>query len=275
MLQKATKYYYVTLSYLSQTLLYPSYTQSLEILATAIMISTYEMFDAYEASNSGNWERHLQGGFWIQRSQDNNGESADGLRRAVWWAWLRQDIWAAFRQGRPAMTIWRPKKSLAELNPDELATRVIYIAAKCVQFAASDKESDVNAHITVGRKLLKALEDWKRILPPSFEPISGDSLPLRSPSIYSSPGQNNAPRSEFTSIWIHPPQYAAAIQTYHFARIIVLLHQTSTGGPAAYRAKEKMLSESVDMICGITLAEQSRNLPSAFVSFQALFVGEL
>jgi hypothetical protein len=87
--QTATRYYYETLRYLSQTLLYPSYTRSLELLATAIMISTYEMFDAHVSSNSRNWERHLQGAFWIQNRQadENNAESANGLRRAVWWAW--------------------------------------------------------------------------------------------------------------------------------------------------------------------------------------------
>ena len=39
------------------------------------------------------WERHLKGAFWIQRSREINGESG-GLEQAVWWAWLRQDVWA-------------------------------------------------------------------------------------------------------------------------------------------------------------------------------------
>lgn len=95
----AEQYYYETLHYLAQNLLYPSYTSSHEILATAIMISTYEMLGAYSELDNGNWGRHLKGAFWIQRNQDNDGESIDGLRQAVWWAWLRQDIWAAFREG--------------------------------------------------------------------------------------------------------------------------------------------------------------------------------
>jgi hypothetical protein len=55
----ATQYYYETLQYLSQTLLYPTYAESREILATATMISMYEMFDADNASTSGDWEQHL------------------------------------------------------------------------------------------------------------------------------------------------------------------------------------------------------------------------
>jgi Tfp pilus assembly protein PilF len=76
----ATQYYYETLSYLSKALLYPGYPQSQEILANAALISWYEAFDT-EAST--NWERHLKGVFWIQRSQNTNGE-AEGLRKAVW-----------------------------------------------------------------------------------------------------------------------------------------------------------------------------------------------
>ena len=64
--QTATRYYYETLRYLSQNLLYPSYTRSLELLATAICISTYEMFDAYTTANINSWQKHLQGAFFIQ-----------------------------------------------------------------------------------------------------------------------------------------------------------------------------------------------------------------
>lgn len=265
MSQMATQYYYETLQYLSQTLLYPSYTRSLEILATAIMISTYEMFDSNGSSNNGDWERHLQGAFWIQRSQDNNGESADGLRKAVWWAWVRQDIWAAFRENRHTLTFWQPKKKLADLNGDELATRIVYIAAKCVAFAASTKEDDIVAHIEQGSELLQALEDWYRILPSSYQPISTSASDF---------DPNNPVYDIFSPIWIHPPSYAAAIQTYHFARIVVLLHQPSTGGLVAYRNRQKMLGESVDTVCGIAMAEQANELPSAFVNIQALFAGE-
>jgi hypothetical protein len=90
-LQTATQYYYQTLHYLSQNLLYPSYSRSREIIATSLLISTYEMFDSKGESSNGAWERHLRGLFWIQRSQNNNGECQDPLRRATWWGWIRQE----------------------------------------------------------------------------------------------------------------------------------------------------------------------------------------
>jgi hypothetical protein len=76
------QYYYQTLHYLQKAMQYDSYTTSLELLATALIVSTYEMLDDF---GSG-WERHLKGVFWIQRSQVIQGESG-GLKAAVWWAW--------------------------------------------------------------------------------------------------------------------------------------------------------------------------------------------
>ncbi|KAG9189405.1 hypothetical protein G6011_06273 [Alternaria panax] len=136
----AEQLYYETLQYLSQNLFYQSYTKSREILVTAIMISTYEMFGTASTSDHSNWDRHLRGAFWIQRNSDTSGESTDGLQRAVWWAWLRQDVWAAFRTGRPALTIHQPRVPMAELTLEGLATRIIYIAAKCTSLMTPENK---------------------------------------------------------------------------------------------------------------------------------------
>lgn len=259
-LEVATQYYHETLHYLSQNLLYPSYTKSAEIIATAILISTYEMFDASGIYSDGGWERHLRGIFWIQRSQDNNGETKDGLRRAAWWMWLRQDIWVAFRESRRVLTIWRPTKRLVDLTPDELALRIIYICARCVDFAANEKHYEMSIRIDQGDKLLRALEDWYRILPSSFQPIYAHSAPQS---------------GLFAPIWIHPPSYAAAIQMFHFARIVVLINQPSLGGMSEFSRRQRLLDESVETICGIAMMHQGNDLPSAFVNYQALYAGEL
>ncbi|KAI9040021.1 Zn(II)2Cys6 transcription factor [Aspergillus affinis] len=254
----ATHYYYETLQYLSQTLLYPSYADSREILATATMISTYEMFDIDSASTSGDWEKHLRGSFWIQRSQDNDGESVDGLRRAVWWAWLRQDIWAAFRAGRPTLSFWRARKPLEDLDPDGLATRIVYICGQCVAYAASDEATDRDPRPRIGHgdRLLRALDDWYRVLPASYQPVT------------ISEGGSQA---TFPSIWIHPPSHAGAMQMYSFARAIVLLNQPTRGGLNAYRQREKELTDSVKMVCGIASACGDHDSAMAFVNVQALF----
>ena len=56
----AEQYYLETLQYLSQNLLYQTYTGSHEILVTAIMISTYEMFGTAENPDHSAWDRHLR-----------------------------------------------------------------------------------------------------------------------------------------------------------------------------------------------------------------------
>jgi hypothetical protein len=95
----ALQYYYQTLHYVQKAMRYSSYQTSLELLATTLIISTYEMLDG----SRKDWERHLEGVFWIQRSQVIHGES-EGLKSAVWWAWLCQDVWAAFREKRKTFT---------------------------------------------------------------------------------------------------------------------------------------------------------------------------
>lgn len=78
----AVQYYDETLRYLQSAMRFASYKSSLELHATVLVVSTYEMIDG----TSKNWERHLKGVFWIQRSRDINGESG-GLEQAIWWAW--------------------------------------------------------------------------------------------------------------------------------------------------------------------------------------------
>ncbi|TKA62605.1 hypothetical protein B0A49_06833 [Cryomyces minteri] len=101
----AVQYYYETLHYLQTAMEYQSYTRSLEIVVTASIVSTYEMIDG---AGKG-WERHLKEVFWTQRSQGIHGETG-GMKQAVWWAWLRQDVWQAFREGRRHFSFFKPTK---------------------------------------------------------------------------------------------------------------------------------------------------------------------
>lgn len=171
---------------------------------------------------------------------------------------------------------------MSELTTEELTNRIIYITAKCVreafshicsanlfqvQFAATPKEQNITEYIEAGATLMRMLDAWKRCLPHSFEPIriaSTDSTPRSASESYS-----------LAPIWIHPPAHAAAIQMYHFSRIVMVLNQPSIGGLNVYQTRFKMLRESTIMICGIAVAQQSQNQPSAFVSFQAVYAGEL
>jgi hypothetical protein len=287
----ATQYYYETLQYLSQTLLHPGYAESPEILATAMMISTYEMFEADvdDSSKPGDWERHLRGAFWIQRNQDNNAESVDGMRRAGWWAWVRQDIWAAFRAGRPTLTIFHPQRTINEMNSDELASWSVFLAAKCVEYSTQGRSpidhQDLRQRIDRGNHLLQCLQEWHDILPASFAPMTS-SAPLPAISLQGLAGftpdsstpypavQNAGESSIFPPVWIHPPNHAAGMQMYHFARSLVLLSQPSTGDLVEFRRRQKQLNDSLHMICGISNACHDDDAAMALVNCQALYASK-
>jgi len=186
----AIEYYYETLHYVQTALQYNSYAHSEELLATALVISTYEMLDE---SDSG-WQRHLKGVFWIQRSQDVNGSSG-GIRQACWWAWLRQDIWAAFRERRRCLSFWSPPRDYIELDQLELADHASYLLSQAVNYCAEPDNViglALQARVDSADSLLARLDRWKSFLIPEFMPL---------PTLQAQPGRI------FQPIWIHPPKF--------------------------------------------------------------------
>lgn len=185
------QYYYETLHYLQKAMHYDSYTVSLELLATALAVSTYEMLDD---SGSG-WERHLKGVFWIQRSQVIHGES-EGLKSAVWWAWLRQDVWAAFRERRNTLSFWKPKKAYNTMTPYELAARSVWLFAKAVDYCSNEEikigEENLQPRIEKAETIFGMLDEWQGYLTTEFTPL---------------PSRKVSPTDVFEPIWIHPPAF--------------------------------------------------------------------
>ena len=254
-------YYYETLHYVRKALAYSSYTHSEELLATAVVISSYEMLD--ESDGSGNWQRHLKGVFWIQRSQDSDG-GCGGLRQSVWWAWLRQDIWAAFREKRPCLSFWKPKKALETLDQHELADRAVYLLSQAVNYSAEARKVEAMAvpeqllTISLGQRradLLAHMARWKSFL--------GDEY-----NVLPTPRQ---PEDVFAPLWVHPPEFGAALQAYNFALILITLHTPGGSGLNAFLRMQKQLAAAVNVICGIAMAltEESCQLMSAQCLFGA------
>lgn len=240
---ESIRHYYETLRYVQEALAYTSYTNSEELLATAIIISSYEMLD--ESDGRGNWQRHLKGVFWIQRSQNVDGGSG-GLRQAVWWAWLRQDIWAAFREKRTCFSFWVPVQELDELDQHGLADRAIYLLSQAVNYyanaaAASDSTSSdrpTQTDLTHARaSLLQKIDKLKSHLGEQYEPL---------------PAPSEASEI-FQSIWIHPPEFGAALQALSFAQIMITLHSPIPAGFNGYLRMQKTLTQAVDTICGIAM----------------------
>ncbi|GKT45713.1 uncharacterized protein ColSpa_05894 [Colletotrichum spaethianum] len=235
------RYYYETLRYVQEALAYTSYTASEELNATAIVISAYEMLD--ESDGRGNWQRHLKGVFWIQRSQDVNGASG-GLRQTVWWSWLRQDIWAAFREKRRCLSFWAADRDFHELDQHGLANRAIYLLSRAVNYCAYSRMMEASPDASAssnraraGHEMLAEMERWKSFLGDEFKPLPTPTTPS----------------DVFTPLWVHPPQFGVALQAYSFAKILVLLHKPVSSGFDGYLKMQRTLSEAVDTICGIAM----------------------
>ncbi|KAF3913371.1 hypothetical protein ABW20_dc0106428 [Dactylellina cionopaga] len=236
----AVQYYFETLHYLQTALQFESYSRSQELLASVLIISTYEMLDG---SNSG-WERHLKGVFWIQRSQNIHGDSG-GLKQAVWWAWLRQDVWASFRERRRALSFWKPLRPHEALSQGELANRSVYLLAQAVNYCSDEEieagKINLQARVERGEKLLEMLNDWTRNLGDEFTPLPA----LQDPA--------DVTLHDIEPLWYHPPQYGVALQIHSFAKILVLLHRPSIGGYKEFAVCQKLLADCVAVIVGIAV----------------------
>ena len=187
-------YYWKTLHYSQKAMEYDTYQTSLELLASAIIISTYEMLD----DSNTDWEKHLKGVFWIQRSQVIHGDSG-GLRQAVWWAWLSQDVWAAFRERRKPFTFWQPTKTLPELKPHQLAARAVYNFAHVVGYCAESSIPEDAARAASKTReaglLLQQIQHWRSHLTVEFDP-----LPTMGP---------DADNKVFPTVWIQPSAFGS------------------------------------------------------------------
>ena len=291
----AVQYYHEALCYVSRALQYQSYARSEEILCTAMVISTYEMLDAHlghpierlspgqRRSVLSNWQRHLKGLFWIHTSQDVNGASG-GLRQAVWWSWLRQDLWAAFREHRRCLSFWRPVVDYSELTQCELADRAVYLLSEAVNYRADDPdigawvdagatskladESDeaVRRRCERGAELMDMLERWRSFIGSGFQPLP---VAARPPGGL---GGGGAAARVWKPVWVHPPAFGVALQAYHFARILVCLHRPAVGGGRCNDTKtQEILAEAVAAICGIAmeLTDQGCQIMSARCLFGA------
>ncbi|KAF4433819.1 Transcription activator AMTR1 [Colletotrichum fructicola] len=252
-LNEALKYYYKTLHYIQEAMQYDTYKTSLELLATSSIISAYEMLDG----SRQDWERHLKGVHWIQRSQTIHGDYG-GLKQAVWWTWLCQDVWAAFREKRRPFTFWRPVKTLDELDPYQLAARSVYFFAQVVAFCSKEDteaaKNDPIARVAAADALKDQLENWRRHLTAEFQPLP----------------YSGSVDDVFEPIWIHPPACAIAFQVYYCAHILLLLNVPVLGGLEQYTQQRKRLMECVKKVCGIALTLS--DYPSSVMCSQCLYI---
>jgi len=234
--ERAVQYYDETLRYLQHAMRFSSYKNSQELHATVLVISKYEMIDG----TAKNWEKHLKGVFWIQRSRDINGESG-GISQAAWWAWLRQDIWASLREGRRLFSFFKPTRPYESMDMWDMASRVVYILAQAVNYSSKEEtkagEADLPSRILRATTLLGLLDEWRRNISIHFSP-----LPIQGPF-----------ESVFIPLWFNPPALGVSVQMYCCARILLLVNQPAAGGYLECQSRERTIAECIDTVGGVAM----------------------
>ncbi|EXA34898.1 hypothetical protein FOQG_13285 [Fusarium oxysporum f. sp. raphani 54005] len=265
----ALQYYYQTLHYVQKAMRYSTYQNSQELMATTLMVSTYEML----RGSRKDWQQHLQGVFWILRSRQIEVETSS-LESTTWWAWLRQDIWVAFREKRRTYSTWMPKKGYADLDSHELASRAVWIMAQVINFCAVDSSVEVEGltgRIGWAKALRKMLDEWQSHLTVEFSAL---------------PTMGNRESEVFQPHLIHPQCFGKqsptvkldlmlietglAVQLHHCSKILITAHEPHLDGIQGLLKRQKEIQESIKMVCGIgmTLTEDA----SSMLSSQCLFI---
>ncbi|KAM0239585.1 hypothetical protein ACHAP5_008233 [Fusarium lateritium] len=250
----ALQYYYQTLHYVQKAMRYSTYQNSQELMATTLMVSTYEML----RGSRKDWQQHLQGVFWILRSRQIEVETSS-LESTTWWAWLRQDIWVAFREKRRTYSTWMPKKGYAELNNHELASRAVWIMAQVINFCAVDSstesEGGLAGRMGWAKALRKMLDEWQSHLTVEFSAL---------------PAMGSQGNEVFKPRLIHPQCFGLAVQLHYCCRILIAAHEPHLSGIQGLLKRQRNIQTNIDMVCGIgmTLTEDA----SSMLSSQCLFI---
>ncbi|EWC46189.1 hypothetical protein DRE_04567 [Drechslerella stenobrocha 248] len=242
-----------------------TFSSSEEFLATTVILSTFEIIDG---SNS-EFKRHLEGVGSIIKPQGIH-ESLEGLKGAAFWAWYRQDVLAAFRERRATFITedyWHLDTSpdtMCMLREDDLCNRVMFLLGQIINYCAKDEieknEHNVTERILKAEILEKKLDDWKRCLPDTFEPLTRVK------------GKDGV----FDTLWFNPPCCGVALQIYCFAKIMLTMHKPHPPSQDRYQhflAAQRQYKQSSAMIIGISLSgcEETYHL----LSLQCLYAAGL
>ncbi|XEV02491.1 hypothetical protein FSHL1_007778 [Fusarium sambucinum] len=233
----ALQYYYQTLHYVQKAMRYSTYQNSQELMATTLMVSTYEML----RGSRQDWQKHLQGVFRILRSRQIEVETSS-LESTTWWAWLRQDIWVAFREKRRTYT-----------------SRAVWIMAQVINFCAVDSSVEMEGgmveRISWAKALKNMLIEWQSHLTVEFSAL---------------PTMGHYGTDVFKPHLIHPQCFGLAVQLHHCSRILIAAHEPQLDGIQGLLKLQKETQQSIDIVCGIgmTLNEDA----SSMLSSQCLFI---
>ena len=214
-----------------------------KLLAATVILRMYEMLEA----SSEDLERHLLGSSSLIRLEGYS-ESWDPLRKAAFWVYLRQDILWAEKNRRCTIVnldecFVEGLSLFSDASDDTWANRMYYLLAKVINLCYRHETiSSVGWHL-----LLHDLESWREQLPPSFEPY-----------FYLNPDTDES--NPFPAVWLLCDWHVSAIQSFHMAKVLLLLHYPimlkGIQGLIQMRKFEEEILENAQMVCGISVTNK-------------------
>ncbi|CAI7590020.1 unnamed protein product [Penicillium bialowiezense] len=217
----AVKYHQRAIRGISKLITDPACAWNDGILASCVILSTYEMLDVVGDS----FGAHLRGVAYFLQSREVYGDAC-GIKGAAYWTWYRHEIWAALQRGQPMFLdeqYWKPEDvdDFENLCVEDIANRAIFIFGQCVSFC-NDKSAPEGERANFERRktrehraesLRHALEDWKNKLSTSSAHFISETPPPSESTTY-----------EFPFLWFVYPQSAIAYQVYHASKILLNLN---------------------------------------------------
>ncbi|OTA65071.1 hypothetical protein K449DRAFT_392154 [Hypoxylon sp. EC38] len=283
-----------------------------ETLAAMAILCNFEFMSASDVE----WTRHLNGTLLVSDLHRTGlvslmSSPPSKARKAIFWNLFRQDVYAAFiLEGRTRMDIedlrmWRaagvalddqglvlPSNGAVQediMKDDMISNALIWILSKVVNYIADIKEfqyrNSENTQLVIKdcwQRLTRELDIWYQGLPDSFQPCARIERKKSEPATESTPPKP----ATIPDIWYTSAMCASTIQTYHLARILLLIHGPHTSNQAlrtgavldflnAYRNIEAELRYRSREIFGIALSSPTTSImlhqtQTIFVAAQCL-----
>ncbi|KAF2021190.1 hypothetical protein BU24DRAFT_416856 [Aaosphaeria arxii CBS 175.79] len=213
-------YYRLALQGMNDMLDNPTSAKSEEVLASSILLSTYEMLDVIGES----FGSHLGGITSLLRAQNING-GLKGIAGGAYWTWYRHEVWAALHTPqRVALDemYWRPDliDSFEHLSVEGIANRVLFIFGQCINHCHTDPLTDayeIERRELWRTNLKQELESWNEKRPLKTMPLSNTSG--------SNANGRDSLEHPYSALQFMYPQSAIAHQMYHASHILLALHE--------------------------------------------------
>lgn len=191
-------------------------------------------------------ENHLLGTHLLMSAQEHHRALAGGLRKAVYWFGLRQEIYVSFVKQRPIHDSFKRCTMDVPLNPiDDFdwANSIIARTGEVIQFCFDEREHSTTNY----DHIVQHFDAWFMQKPDSYMPI------------YSVEADSSR---VFPEMWFLNDAVITGLQHYHLGRALLAVYnpripRLGVAHRNALKEVGEVLKDQIKIICGIALSNHS------------------